>query len=123
MRRQPSHFCATHPPFHATRDLPVFERMQVPRWPSLLFLRNLIVFPSAPQVQSFHAVVQLLPPQERYPSSLRNSVRSRAWMAKVEGCSFKVRQCFWGGELLLLVLPLIRSLGGASWERRGLKEV
>lgn len=47
-----------------------------------------------PQVQSFHAVVQLLPPQERYPSSLRNSVRSRAWMARVEGCSFKVERCF-----------------------------
>ncbi|KAI8475901.1 MAG: hypothetical protein J3K34DRAFT_403140 [Monoraphidium minutum] len=47
-----------------------------------------------PQVQAFHAVVQLLPPQERYPSSLRNSVRSRAWMAKVEGCSFKVERCF-----------------------------
>lgn len=44
-----------------------------------------------PQVASFHAVIELLPPAERYPSSLRNSVRSRAWMAKVEGCSFKVR--------------------------------
>jgi hypothetical protein len=47
-----------------------------------------------PQVAAFHAVVELLPPQARYPSSLRNSVRSRAWMAKVEGCSFKVERCF-----------------------------
>jgi hypothetical protein len=44
-----------------------------------------------PQVASFHAVLELLPPRAAYPSSLRNSVRSRAWMAPVEGCSFRVR--------------------------------
>ena len=36
------------------------------------------------------AVVQPLPPQPAYASCARNSIRSRAWGAAVEGCSYRV---------------------------------
>ena len=45
---------------------------------------------SARRVQ-VRAVVLPLPPQEHYTSCSRNSIRSRAWGAKLEGCSYKVR--------------------------------
>ena len=37
------------------------------------------------------AVVLPLPPQAAYPSSARNSIRSRAWGTAVEGFSYRVR--------------------------------
>lgn len=43
-----------------------------------------------PQVASFHAQLTLVEPREQYASCFRNSVRSRAWFAKVDGCSYKV---------------------------------
>jgi hypothetical protein len=48
---------------------------------------------NAPQhstVASFHALVKLLPPKDQYVSCFRNSVRSRAWFARVDGCSYQV---------------------------------
>ena len=35
-------------------------------------------------------VVQPLPPQPAYASSARNSIRSRAWGAAADGCSYRV---------------------------------
>ena len=48
---------------------------------------------SAPPASAAHvrAVVQPLPPQPAYHSRARNSIRSRAWGAAVEGCSYRVR--------------------------------
>jgi hypothetical protein len=45
-------------------------------------------------VASLHAVVELAAPRAAYPSSLANGVRSRAWMAQGEGCSFKIESAF-----------------------------
>jgi hypothetical protein len=60
-----------------------------------------------PQVAEARAVVRPLPPRSAYPSTARNSIRSRAWAAPLDGCSFQVRvvsgvvdgcfgSCFWG---------------------------
>ena len=48
---------------------------------------------SAPPASAAHvrAIVQPLPPQPAYHSRARNSIRSRAWGAAVEGCSYRVR--------------------------------
>ncbi|EIE23592.1 hypothetical protein COCSUDRAFT_66002 [Coccomyxa subellipsoidea C-169] len=50
---------------------------------------------SAPPASAAHvrAVVQPLPPQPAYHSRARNSIRSRAWGAAVEGCSYRVEKC------------------------------
>ena len=47
------------------------------------------------------AVVRPLPPRSAYPSTARNSIRSRAWAAPLDGCSFQVRllQGWWKGVL------------------------
>jgi len=41
-------------------------------------------------VAEVRAVVALLPPMPHYPSTSRHSIRSRAWGASLQGCSFKV---------------------------------
>ena len=37
------------------------------------------------------AVVAMMPAMPHYPSTSRHSIRSRAWGASLQGCSFKVR--------------------------------
>jgi hypothetical protein len=51
---------------------------------------NTITHPP-PQMSEVHAVLELLPPRDSYPSNFRNSVRSRAWCAKLTTCSYQVR--------------------------------
>ncbi|KAL8260294.1 hypothetical protein R6Q59_028247 [Mikania micrantha] len=50
--------------------------------------------PPPPAIQELMATVRVLPPQDCYVSTLRNSVRSRAWGAAIGcGCSFRVERC------------------------------
>ncbi|KAL4425450.1 hypothetical protein ABPG75_009466 [Micractinium tetrahymenae] len=46
------------------------------------------------QVAEVRAVLKPQAPLERYPSTARNSIRSRAWAAPVEGCSYSVEKCW-----------------------------
>ncbi|EFN57219.1 hypothetical protein CHLNCDRAFT_143678 [Chlorella variabilis] len=46
------------------------------------------------QVAEVRAVLTPQAPLERYPSTARNSIRSRAWAAPVEGCSYRVDKCW-----------------------------
>jgi hypothetical protein len=46
------------------------------------------------QVAEVRAVLTPLAPQPRYPSTARNSIRSRAWAAPIEGCSYRVDKCW-----------------------------
>lgn len=48
----------------------------------------------SPLIARFYAQVELLPPQDSYPSAFRNAVRSRGWYSRVEGCSYKVERCW-----------------------------
>ncbi|KAK4283241.1 hypothetical protein QN277_000215 [Acacia crassicarpa] len=50
--------------------------------------------PSQPPmtIQELCATIRVLPPQERYISTLRNKVRSRVWCATI-GCSYQVERC------------------------------
>ncbi|XP_028756479.1 uncharacterized protein LOC114715764 [Neltuma alba] len=43
-------------------------------------------------IQELCATIRVLPPQECYISTLRNSVRSRVWCATI-GCSYQVERC------------------------------
>ena len=52
----------------------------------------------SPQVLTFHALLRLLPPRDQYTSCFRNAVRSRAWFAKVDGCSYEVGRSSRVGE-------------------------
>jgi hypothetical protein len=62
------------------------------------------------QVAEVRAVVAMMPAMPHYPSTSRHSIRSRAWGASLQGCSFKVHTqiastsrtashhlCKWGG--------------------------
>jgi hypothetical protein len=42
------------------------------------------------QVAEVRAVVAMAPAMPHYPSTSRHSIRSRAWGASLQGCSFKV---------------------------------
>eukprot|EP00208_Stichococcus_sp_RCC1054_P006746 CAMPEP_0206141198 /NCGR_PEP_ID=MMETSP1473-20131121/12087_1 /ASSEMBLY_ACC=CAM_ASM_001109 /TAXON_ID=1461547 /ORGANISM="Stichococcus sp, Strain RCC1054" /LENGTH=369 /DNA_ID=CAMNT_0053535663 /DNA_START=229 /DNA_END=1338 /DNA_ORIENTATION=+ len=54
-----------------------------------------ISLPAAPpSVAEVRAVVALLPPEQHYPSASRHSIRSRAWGASLQGCSFKVERAW-----------------------------
>ncbi|KAI3434832.1 hypothetical protein D9Q98_002887 [Chlorella vulgaris] len=46
------------------------------------------------QVAEVRAVLQPQAPLPRYTSSARNSIRSRAWVAPIEGCSYRVEKCW-----------------------------
>ncbi|XP_021889867.1 zinc finger CCCH domain-containing protein 13, partial [Carica papaya] len=48
--------------------------------------------PPPPAIQELHSTIRVLPPQDCYPSKLRNNVRSRAWGAGI-GCSYRVERC------------------------------
>eukprot|EP01018_Ginkgo_biloba_P023775 Gb_35031 [translate_table: standard] len=43
-------------------------------------------------IHELRATIRVLPPQDSYTSTLRNSVRSRAWGA-ASGCSYRVERC------------------------------
>jgi hypothetical protein len=58
----------------------------------------------SPQVLTFHALLRLLPPKDQYTSCFRNAVRSRAWFAKVDGCSYEVCGAA-VAALLILIVP------------------
>lgn len=45
-------------------------------------------------VAEVRAVVELLPAEQNYPSASRHSIRSRAWGASLEGCSFRVERAW-----------------------------
>lgn len=50
---------------------------------------------SAPAtVAEVRAVVRLLPAELNYPSASRHSIRSRAWGASLQGCSFQVERAW-----------------------------
>ena len=44
------------------------------------------------QVAEVRAVVAMMPAMPHYPSTSRHSIRSRAWGASLQGCSFKVQK-------------------------------
>ena len=44
-----------------------------------------------PHLVELHVLLKLLPPNEQYPSSHRNSLKSRCWYSRTQGCSFQVR--------------------------------
>lgn len=48
--------------------------------------------PPPPAINELRATIRVLPPQDSYTSTLRNSVRSRAWGA-ASGCSYQVERC------------------------------
>uniref|UniRef100_A0A2P2KGR2 Zinc finger CCCH domain-containing protein 13 n=1 Tax=Rhizophora mucronata TaxID=61149 RepID=A0A2P2KGR2_RHIMU len=48
--------------------------------------------PPPPAIQELRATIRVLPPQDSYPSMLRNNVRSRAWGAGI-GCSYRIERC------------------------------
>lgn len=48
--------------------------------------------PPPPAIHELRATIRVLPPQDSYTSTLRNSVRSRAWGA-ASGCSYQVERC------------------------------
>lgn len=45
-------------------------------------------------IAEVRAVVRPLPAQPTYVSTARNSIRSRAWVASINGCSFKVEKAW-----------------------------
>mmetsp|Transcript_2528 Transcript_2528/g.5261 ORF Transcript_2528/g.5261 Transcript_2528/m.5261 type:complete len:401 (-) Transcript_2528:375-1577(-) len=49
--------------------------------------------PPPPAIVELRAFLRPLPPQDGYDSKARNSIRSRAWGAARNGCSFRVEQC------------------------------
>lgn len=48
--------------------------------------------PSA--VAEVRAILKTLPGQKSYPSVSRNCIRSRAWAAELQGCSYSVESCW-----------------------------
>ncbi|PRW57876.1 zinc finger CCCH domain-containing 13-like [Chlorella sorokiniana] len=46
------------------------------------------------QVAEVRAVLKPQEPRDSYPSTARNSIRSRAWAAPIEGCSYSVEKCW-----------------------------
>ena len=47
-----------------------------------------------PQVAEVRAVLRPQPPRALFPSTARNSIRSRAWAAPIQGCSYSVEKCW-----------------------------
>jgi hypothetical protein len=64
-------------------------------------------------VAEVRAVVKPLPARDNYPSTARNSIRSRAWAAPIQGCSYQVRA--WGQALGPLVLCWRCPYGILKW--------
>lgn len=56
------------------------------------YSQALVQPPSA--VAEVRATLKTLPAQKSYPSISRNCIRSRAWAAELQGCSYSVEKCW-----------------------------
>ena len=66
-----------------------------------------------PQVAEVRAVLKPQDPLEKYPSTARNSIRSRAWAAPIEvrgAAAGLLLRAAWASQLLLAQMPLVHGL-------------